>query len=159
MKLAAALAWILLLAAPMLEAQRAVSEDDVFALAGSAQSGERSAIGKLCEFYPLSDGAATEDIDVILGEVTRAHPRVFLEELKAHLNAPSCSNVSNTGEELVDQLSLQLAELELRRDSLQSVSDQSLAAVRDACVAQLNEHIRASREALRAESNPAQGTR
>jgi hypothetical protein len=157
MKLAAALTVVLLLAAPKVGAQRPVSEDDVFALEQSAQSGDRGAIGKLFEFYPLSDGAATEDIDVILGRVAREHPRVFLEELKAHRGESVCSNVANAGEEFVDRFEAQLRELELRRDSLQSITDESLVAVRDTCVAQLNEIIRAHREASSAEANAEGG--
>lgn len=119
-----------------------ISEDTVLALRGAALAGERSAVRTLFDLYPLADGAATEDIDVILGEVAREHPRLFLEELSADATRLACSNISNTGELLVDQLDGMLEELKRRRDSLLSVSEGSLIGLRDECVSQLEESIR-----------------
>lgn len=121
--------------------QGSVSEDTVLALREAAVAGEHSAVRTLFDIYPLTDGAATEDIDVILGEVAREHPRLFLEELSLHATEKDCSITSNTGERLVDQPDGALLELERRRDSLLSVSESSLIGLRDKCVAHLEESI------------------
>lgn len=118
-----------------------VAESDVMALQKSAKAGDRGAIRKLFSLYPRSDGAVTEDIDMILGNVTRRHPRLFLEELKrSNAGHGKCTTVGNTLE-LTDQAEAQTAELQARRKALLSVGDASLKALRDDCIHELDEDI------------------
>lgn len=123
-------------------AHAGLAENDVMALQKSAEVGDRGAVRKLFNFYPLSDGAVTEDIDMILGNVARHHPRLFLEELKRN-NAGhgKCTNVGNTLE-LTDQTEAQIAELRARRESLLSINGVSLRALRDSCLHELDQDIR-----------------
>ena len=133
---------MLLLQTVVVCAQVRPTEDDVFALEARALMGDRRAVATLFSLYPASDGAVTEDIDIVLGRVAQAHPVLFLEELKAHRPALECSNVSNLGEEFVDQFDKQLLELRARRDALASVEDGSVAEQRVSCLRQLDDAIR-----------------
>ena len=122
-------------------AQADLAESDVMALQQSAEAGDRGAVSKLFGFYPRSDGAVTEDIDMILGNVARRHPRLFLEELKrSNAGHGNCTTVGNTLE-LTDQTEAQLAELRARRKALLSVTDLPLKKLRDNCISELDEDI------------------
>jgi len=119
----------------------ALTESDVMTLQKGAEAGDRRAVRKLFSFYPHSDGAVTEDIDMILGNVTRSHPRLFLEELKrSDAGRGKCTTVGNTLE-LTDQTEAQMAELRARRESLRSVEDALLKTLRDDCIRKLDEDI------------------
>jgi hypothetical protein len=122
-------------------AQADLAENDVMALQKSAEAGHRGAVRKLFSFYPRSGGAVTEDIDMILGNVARHHPRLFLEELKwSNAGHGKCTTVGNTLE-LTDQTEAQIAELRARRESLLSVGDTSPKTLRDDCIRELDEDI------------------
>ena len=123
-------------------AQAGLSENDVMALEKSAEIGNRAAVRSLFGFYPRSDGAVTEDIDMILGDVARRHPKLFLEELKrSNAGHGRCTTVGNTLE-LTDQTDAQIEELRARRQSLLSVDDVSVRKLRDDCVRELEGDIR-----------------
>src|SRR2546428_91149 len=78
-------------------AQAPLSEHDVLVLAKSAEAGNRNTVRKLFGLYARSDGAVTEDIDTILGNVARRHHRIFLEELKrSDAGHGKCTTVGNT---------------------------------------------------------------
>ncbi len=112
------------------------------ALKKSAEAGDREAVRKLFGFYPRSDGAVTEDIDMILGNVARLRPGIFLEELKlSNAGHGKCTNVGNTLE-LTDQTDAQLAELRARRKALLSVTELPLRGLRDDCIRKLDHSIR-----------------
>jgi hypothetical protein len=122
-------------------AQIDLSESDVMALQKTAEAGDRGAVRQLFGFYPRSDGAVTENIDMILGNVTRHYPRLFLEELKrSNAGHGKCTTVGNTLE-LTDQIDEQIEELRARRESLLSVDDAPLRKLRDDCVRELDEDI------------------
>jgi hypothetical protein len=122
-------------------AQADLAESDVMALQKRAEAGDRGTVRKLFGFYPRSDGAVTEDIDMILGNVTRHHPRLFLEELKrGNAGHGKCTTVGNTLE-LTDQTDTQLAELRARREALLSVTDSPLRKLRDDCINELDRDI------------------
>lgn len=111
------------------------------ALQKNAEAGDRGAVRKLFGFYPRSDGAVTEDIDMILGNVTRRHPRIFLEELKrSNAGHGKCTTVGSTLE-LTDHTHAQLAELRARREALLSVTDLPLRNLRDDCIVELDQDI------------------
>lgn len=123
-------------------AQADLVESEVMAFQKSAEAGDRGAVRRLFGFYPRSDGAVTEDIDVILGKVTRRYPRIFLEELKrSNAGDGNCTTVGNTLE-LTDQVDKQLVELGARRESLLSVRNVSLTKLRDDCIRELDKDLR-----------------
>lgn len=131
-------------------AEAPVDEGAVMALKNMAEAGDRDAVHRLFGFYSHADGAAAEGIDMILGNVARKHPRLFLEELAtfrrsgARMPYPSpndgCTNLGNTLE-LADQTAAQIAELRSRRDALVTVTDVRLKLLRDDCIRQLDEAI------------------
>lgn len=133
--------WLLLFYVATCAAQDSLEESDVMPLQKRAEAGDRGEVRKLFGFYPRSDGAVTEDIDLILGNVARRHPRMFLEELKlSDAGRGKCTNVGNTLE-LTDQTNEQIAELRARRKALQSVKDSRLRELRDDCIRDLNQDI------------------
>lgn len=132
---------VLLFQTQLLWSQAIPTEDDIFALAESAYHGDRSAIRELFGLYQVADGAVFEDIDVVLGNVARSYPQLFLEELKATRTNRTCSNISNTGEELGDRPKEQLQELQLRVNALKSVSEESLKELRNSCLKQLESSV------------------
>lgn len=135
------LVWMLLFYVATCAAQTSLAESDVMALQKSAESGDRRVVRKLFSFYPRSDGAVTEDIDTVLGNVARRYPRMFLEELKlSNAGHGKCTTVGNTLE-LTDQTDAQLAELRARREALLSVTDSPLRKLRDDCINELDQDI------------------
>jgi hypothetical protein len=122
-------------------AQTPLTEIDVMLLQKSAESGDRLMVRKLFGYYPRSDGAVTEDIDMILGNVARHHPEMFLEELYlSNAGSGNCTTVGNTLE-LTDQFDEQLAELRARREALLSVTSSPLRKLRDNCIHELDQDI------------------
>ena len=118
-----------------------LAESDVMTFQKAAEAGDRSAVRKLFGFYPLSDGAVTEDIDMILGNVARCYPRLFLEELKrSNAGHGKCTTVGNTLE-LTDQIDSQKEELRARRKSLLFIEDASLRELRNDCIRKLDMDI------------------
>jgi hypothetical protein len=121
------------------------TEADVFALESSALAGNREAIRSLFNLYSRSDGAVSEDIDIVLGNTIRKHPKVFLEELKRSKKKSRLDAlVGNTGPDLVDRFEEQAVELKRRRDALRTVHEPLLIEVRDACIRELDREIEAA---------------
>ncbi len=121
----------------------AASEDNVFALAKQVHAGDRVTIRTLLSLEV--DGAAAEDVTVLMGGVIRTHPRVFLEEVSAHGRA-HCERCLDSflvalGDDFVDRPQLQVEELSKRREALRSVDSPALLAFRDRCIAILDAHI------------------
>jgi hypothetical protein len=78
---------------------------------------------------------------MILSNVTRSHPRLFLEELKRSDGGHGKSTTVGNTLELTDQTEAQMAELRARRESLRPVEDASLKTLRDDCIRELDEDI------------------
>ncbi|TAJ16270.1 MAG: hypothetical protein EPO47_07710 [Rugosibacter sp.] len=130
--------WMLLFYVVTSAAQAPLAESDVMVLQKSAEAGDRGVVRTLFGLYPRSDGAVTEDIDMILGNVARHHPRMFLEELKlSNAGRGKCTTL-----ELTDQTDAQVAELRGRRKALLSVTDSPLRELRDDCIRELDQSIR-----------------
>jgi hypothetical protein len=112
--------------------------DDLRLLEAQVRAADAQAFRLAYRLYIKADGGRAEELGVMLGEVTRAHPIFFLREvsalkiqcssLKWPLNAP--------GLEYVDRLSAQAYEIAQRRKALESVTDNNLVTVRNQCLKQ-----------------------
>lgn len=118
------------------------TEADVLALESSALAGNREAIQSLFNLFTRSDGAVSEYIDIVLGNVIPKHPKVFLEEFKrVNRKIRLDSLVGNTGPDLVDRFEEQFEELKSRKAALYTVRDATLIEVRNACLGELDRQI------------------
>jgi hypothetical protein len=123
--------------------QAQVSEDDVFALRGMVQAGDRGAMRKLLSLE--TDGAAAEDVSVIMGGAIRNQPDAFLEEVaktsRSRCDACLDSLLGNLGDDFVDKFRDQVEELSKRRQALRSVKATALRPLRDKCIRLLDKQI------------------
>lgn len=109
-------------------------------------SSDRNSVKVAFRLYNISDGAFAEWIQSALGEFIRINPKLFLEELKNHLNIGRFSG----GDFPVLQGNMSIYsrrdaayqyELEMRIKALMSVKDKALISVRDRCVEQIRDYI------------------
>jgi hypothetical protein len=91
----------------------------------------------------ISDGAFSEELDIILGRLINIDPLLFLKELKLRENeiVRYDALLGNTGEEFVDRPQDECKELRKRIDSLQSVNDKDLIQIRNRCIKELKKEI------------------
>lgn len=87
----------------------------------------------------IADGAFAEDLDIVLGQLIRIDPRLFLQQLKIALSGIGRLDalVGNYGDVYVDKFAAQRLETDRRTDALESVSDPALQAIRDECIGEL----------------------
>ena len=85
----------------------------------------------------IADGGFAEDLDIMLGQLIRVDPRLFLGELKRSGRTVTGGLVGNFGGEYVDKMKAQQLEITMRIAALQSVRDPELRAIRDRCVKEL----------------------
>jgi hypothetical protein len=84
----------------------------------------------------IADGAFVEDLDVMLGQLIRIDPSLFLRQLSQSQTANTRLNgvVGKLGEIYVDNSKAQLLDISKRIEALQQVSDPQLVTIRDNCV-------------------------
>ena len=89
----------------------------------------------------VADGAFAEDLDVMLGQLIRIDPSLFLRSLKSapHQLRTLSGLVGNFGDPYVDKPEAQAFEAEKRIRALQTVADPHLAGVREKCVEALKQ--------------------
>jgi hypothetical protein len=130
------------------------SVQEVTALGKEVELSNKAAVKKL--FNTRADGAVAEEVDIILGKLTRTNPKLFLEGLSQswRANCDSCLHglVGNTGDKLVERFEDQLKELKARRRALLGVNTQELKPLRDKCLRALDDDIREVRKAIQFES-------
>jgi hypothetical protein len=86
--------------------------------------------------YTISDGAFTEELDIILGDLINIDPKLFLLELKTHLHLVYLSGLTcNFNYE--EDLTKLVLEADKRIKSLESVNDSALIDTRDKCLKEL----------------------
>jgi hypothetical protein len=82
----------------------------------------------------MGSGDIGERLDIMLGEVIRIDPRLFLNELQRSGYVPDAGLVGNTGEEYVDRQRADCRELQLRMAALERVTDSKLRAARQGAI-------------------------
>ena len=87
----------------------------------------------------MGSGDLSETLDIMLGQLIRIAPRLFLSELQAQEQRQGRVSVpgGNLGEEYVDRMQAQCRELHLRIRAIRSVSDASLATTKRLAIAEL----------------------
>ena len=109
----------------------------------SAESGNLRALNQSFRLLAKSDGAVAEDASIAIGKSIQKNPRNFLLVLKK--NKKQIKNLDsllgNLGDDYVDDLPKQKAELEARLNAVQSVKASSLKKVRADCEATLQRLI------------------
>jgi hypothetical protein len=93
----------------------------------------------------ISDGDATEELCIILGQLIRINPKMFLEELKEQYiildNADLVHSILRSLEDwYVDKFKAKDLERNLRIKALQSVKDKRLKEIRDRCIENMESH-------------------
>ncbi|MEM1438279.1 MAG: hypothetical protein AAF680_00240 [Pseudomonadota bacterium] len=102
-------------------------------------AGDADAFKLTLRLLKQSDGALLEDLAQISGLSIRVQPRQFLvgvaaEELPKRL----LETIRNAaGEEYVDKPKARLYEMQMRRETLESIGDPSLQTIRDLCLSLL----------------------
>jgi hypothetical protein len=117
-------------------------ESDLSVLLVQIAAHDPHAIDLGFRLIPELDGALAESMDIALGRLIRANPRLFLEHLKANRSLVNGLEglVGNFGEEYVDRESAHVFETNKRINALRSVTDPGLREVRDECIQALRRH-------------------
>jgi hypothetical protein len=84
----------------------------------------------------IADGGLAEELDVVLGQLIRIDPTLFLRQLSQSRSGiiRLDSLVGNLGEIYVDNSKAQMLEVSRRIEALQQVSDPQLVTTRDKCI-------------------------
>jgi hypothetical protein len=116
------------------------NEQDMSLLERQIISSDRAAVELAFALYSISDGAFGEELDIMLGELIRINPKLFLEELYKHRDLVCCLDglVANLGGSYVDRSeSSGSYELHKRLDALKSVKGARFLKTRDECINEL----------------------
>ena len=121
--------------------ERAASEEFYQALEHSLptigrliEGRNREAVRLAFDLRSACDGALLEDLDAVLTRLVRVDPTLFLSEVRAHGGKAAIDVAAFTGAAFVDQEEAKCAELNQRIRALESVHDDSLAALRDLAI-------------------------
>ena len=131
------------------DSQRA--EDDVELLARQVLAGDEQAVRLAFRLRKQADGALGETLDITLGQLIRIDATLFLVALGDNIGDLHRldSLVGNLGGAYVDRFQAKTYEVSRRIEALESVADPALAAVREACVHELREHLKHLEEPLK----------
>jgi hypothetical protein len=107
--------------------------------------GNRYAVEAVFRLLNISDGAGTEELVILLGEVMRLHPRLYLETLDKYkdmefFKITGSYGVAMTTEPLGSKE--EKVELQARIDALETVKDKEYRALRDARILELQKAIK-----------------
>ena len=113
--------------------------DDLALLAVQIVSSNHESVRLAYRLRSRADGHLAETIDVMLGRLIRVNPHLFLTVLEEYRSTivRLDSLVGNFGMVFLDREGAHRYEARRRRDSLLTVGDVKLVAVRDECVALL----------------------
>ena len=109
----------------------------------------------------IADGAFAEDLDVLLGQLIRIDPTLFLRQLKnANIqNGRLDALVGNYGDIYVDKVEAQRLETKERIRALETVSDSALKEIQDKCLVELKAfELQLAAEFERQDDHPHVGT-
>lgn len=123
---------------------------DLQILALQVYAGDREALRLALRLKGQSDGGLAEDLTAIVGHVIRAHPQLFLEEIKfAKASIAQLEDiVLNAGLEYSDRPEAYQYELNMRLEAFSRVKKNELQLLRNACIDALNRKF-ASNPALK----------
>jgi hypothetical protein len=118
--------------------------DNLDVLERQVASGDREAVKLGFMLYSFATGGAMIDLNRVMGDLARAFPQLFLEELSSSPNAHLIEEFgypvlqSRLG---VGRLMAYRYELEMRLKSLESVTSESLASIRDSCIKKIKAYL------------------
>jgi hypothetical protein len=102
-------------------------------------AGDADALRLALRLRNLSDGHLTEELHIIAGGAIRPSPAPFLRAVREGVPADEFAGLlGNLGPDYVDRFDARREELRLRREALRSVTDESLAEVRDRSIAMID---------------------
>jgi hypothetical protein len=108
------------------------------------QARDPEAVQLAFDLFAIADGAFAEDLGVLVGELIRIDPQLFLMSL--HSREARFRDlgliVGNLGEPYVDRTRAGCFELRLRIASLESVHQDAVSSVRKRCIQELKEQAR-----------------
>ncbi len=106
-------------------------------------SGERQAVRLAYNLISIADGAFAEDLDIMLGQLIRINPTLFLEGLNEYQGLVERFDAlaGNKGDVYVDRLKAQCYEMKLRIDSLSKVKEPHLKYVKNKCIEALRDSL------------------
>jgi hypothetical protein len=120
--------------------------DNLDVLERQVASGDREAVKLGFMLYSFAIGAAKIDLDCVMGDLARAFPQLFLEELSL---SPNAHLIEELGQPVLQsrlglgggRLMAYRYELEMRLKSLESVTSESLASIRDTCINKIKAYL------------------
>ena len=106
--------------------------------------GNRYAVEAVFRLLNISDGAGTEMLFSLLGDVMKLHPRLYLEILDKYKDMEFFKLVGNAVEWNTEPLGSkeEKVELQTRIDALETVKDKEYRALRDACILELQKAMK-----------------
>ncbi len=107
------------------------------------RAGDKIAVAVAFRLMAIADGEFAEWLCIMLGQLIRPTPRLFLEQLKEHEHLVTRLDclVGNQGYEFVDRWQAMELETELRIEAIEGVEDSSLTEVRDKCLTELRSQL------------------
>ena len=107
-------------------------------------SGERQAVRLAYNLISIADGAFAEDLNIMLGQLIRINPTLFLEGLYEYQGLVERFDAlaGNKGDVYVDRLKAQCYEMQLRIDSLSKVEAPHLKYVNNKCIEALSDSLK-----------------
>lgn len=120
--------------------------DNIYVLERQVSTGDRNAVKLGFRLFNIADGHLGETLNMIMGDLVRSHPRLFLEELRA---SPNIQWIKQVGYP-VTQASLNFEgerpgvhryELEMRINALESVNNEALVGLRDECIQKIRRFL------------------
>jgi len=118
--------------------------DNLDVLERQVASGDREAVKLGFMLYSFAIGAAKIDLDCVMGDLARVFPQLFLEELSSSPNAHLIEELGLLQSRLGlggGRLMAYRYELEMRLKSLESVTSESLASIRDTCINKIKAYL------------------
>ncbi len=95
---------------------------------------QRNSVKVAFRMFTISDGAFTEWLQIMLGNLITINPKMFLEELKVHRHLFRVLPFYNLGPDYVDRLDERIDEYKLRIAALETVSADELTDVKRDCI-------------------------
>ena len=115
--------------------------DNLMTLEKQVLKGQRNSVKVAFRMFTISDGAFTEWLQIMLGNLITENPEMFLEELKTHLHLCRELPIYNLGSEFVDKLDKRIDEYKLRINALETVSANDLADIKERCIELLEKRL------------------